>query len=143
LRAILESLADILARAESGEAIAQYQLGLLYYQGTEVERDYELAVHWWREAIERGLEEPIFNLAQILEEGGFGLEKDLVQSFYWWLQGARWGKGDLTALACFKVGQAYYEGRFVAQDLIQASLWLEKAEGLGHPEALALLKKVN
>lgn len=40
--------------AEQGDAEAQYNLGLCYYNGEGVQQDYTQAVHWWRKAAEQG-----------------------------------------------------------------------------------------
>lgn len=38
------------SRAEQGDALAEFELGRLYYRGTGVPRSYEEAVRWYRES---------------------------------------------------------------------------------------------
>ena len=38
------------AKAEQGDAEAQYWLGVAYYHGEGVEQDRVLGLHWWRNA---------------------------------------------------------------------------------------------
>jgi TPR repeat protein len=45
---------EIKAKAERGNARAQYNLGLCYKNGEGVEKDYVEAVKWFRKAAEQG-----------------------------------------------------------------------------------------
>ena len=45
---------ELLAKAEKGDAEAQYQLGCCYYEGDGVEQNYEQAVYWWTKSAEQG-----------------------------------------------------------------------------------------
>ena len=40
--------------AEQGNAIAQYNLGVMYAKGQGVPKDYKLAVKWYRKSAEQG-----------------------------------------------------------------------------------------
>ena len=40
--------------AEQGDAAAQYNLGVIYYNGEGVTQDYAEAVKWYRKAAEQG-----------------------------------------------------------------------------------------
>jgi TPR repeat protein len=134
---------DLLSAAEGGQPEAQCRLGSAFSSGILTEKDLEQAVYWWRQAVDQGLEEPIYLLAQAYEDGGHGLDADLSESFYWWLQGAKYGQGPAAALACLKVGQAYLAGVGVAKDLTQAVNWLEQAAARGCGEGQVALAKAR
>jgi TPR repeat protein len=139
----MDNIGLLLEMAEQGDARALFELGLAYFGGRQVDKDLEQAVDYFQQAFELGLEEAIYQLAQIYGEGGPGLEKDSGQAFYWWLQAARYGRLESAILACYRVGQAYAEGLGVVKDLGQARFWLEKAADQGLPEARVLLDQLG
>ncbi|MDR0620618.1 MAG: sel1 repeat family protein [Deltaproteobacteria bacterium] len=136
-------LGELQDKAEAGDARALYELGLVHADGLRVEKDLERAVFYFRRAYELGLDEPIYALARAYEEGGEGLDRDPIEAFFWWRQGAHWGRTEAVALACHKVGRAYAEGTVVVRDRLQAISWLEKAIDGGQTEAQALLNELK
>ncbi len=48
-------LSDIIARAEKGDAEAQYELGEMYEKGQGIEQNYAKALEWYRKAAEQGV----------------------------------------------------------------------------------------
>ena len=58
LGAASEDLSDLKARAEKGDAQAQYNLGALYLFGVEVAQDFAEAAKWFRKAGEQGYTGP-------------------------------------------------------------------------------------
>ena len=71
------------AAAEQGLAVAQNNLGVLYYTGTGVDLDYGEAAKWSRLAAEQG-----FAIAQThlgyLYEKGTGVPLDYVAAYIWY-----------------------------------------------------------
>lgn len=130
-------------RADQGQAQAFFELGLAHSDGLMVEKDFERAVEYFRRAFELGLEEPIYRLAELYELGGFGLEPDPREAFYWWRQGANWGHLEEAKRAYYRVGRAYAEGLVVVKDIAQAIVWLEKAVNGGQKEAEVLLDQLK
>jgi hypothetical protein len=53
--AFSEDIKTLTKRAEGGDAIAQYNLGVEYASGQGVLQDYTEAVKWWRKAAEQGV----------------------------------------------------------------------------------------
>src|SRR5437764_13404599 len=49
-----ESLEKLRARAEQGDADAQYKLGMAYDNGEGVPRDFVEAMRWWHKAADQG-----------------------------------------------------------------------------------------
>ena len=49
-----QELADLRARAEAGDASAQYNLGLMHAEGRGVPQDFAEAATWYRKAAEQG-----------------------------------------------------------------------------------------
>ena len=51
--------------AEQGNAHAQFNLGVMYYNSQGVPQDYEAAMTWFRKAAEQGHDNAQFNLGLI------------------------------------------------------------------------------
>jgi TPR repeat protein len=75
-------LRDTRARAERGDAAAQYKLGLMYGEGEGVARDDAQAVAWYRKAAGQG-----YALAQaelgVMYKDGRGVAQDDTQAVAW------------------------------------------------------------
>ena len=55
--------------AEQGNALAQYLLGVMYYDGQGVRKDYVEAVKWYRKAAEQGVAKAQYNFGVIYANG--------------------------------------------------------------------------
>ena len=64
-----ESLEVITELAESGVPASQNTLGCMYRDGTSVERNLELAIYWFEEAVKRDNDEAKINLADMIVSG--------------------------------------------------------------------------
>ena len=47
----------LIQKANQGDVVAQYNLGVAYYNGEGVEQSYSEAVYWLQKACENGVEE--------------------------------------------------------------------------------------
>ena len=84
-------------QAQAGNQRAQFNLALMYRNGTGVSKDPALAASWYRKAAEQG-----FGLAQgalgEMYEQGEGVPKDLSQAMYWyWHATAKSGHSATTS----------------------------------------------
>lgn len=68
-------------KAEQGDAIAQFNLGSLYYSGNSVEKSYEKAVFWFTKAAEQGNLTAQYNLG-IIYSNGNGIERSYKKAVY-------------------------------------------------------------
>jgi len=64
-----ESLEVITELAESGVPASQNTLGCMYRDGASVERNLELAIYWFEEAVKRDNDEAKINLADMIVSG--------------------------------------------------------------------------
>ncbi len=80
----------LLKRAENGNAVAQFKLGVLYTKGEEVGRDLTQAADWYRKAAEQGHKNAQFKLGRFYEKGR-GVEADLIQAEHWYQKAAEQG----------------------------------------------------
>ena len=69
-------------RAAQGVALAQNNLGLMYYNGQGVPREYDEAAKWYRLAAEQGNVTAQSNLGSMYFSG-VGVPQDYVQAYVW------------------------------------------------------------
>ena len=68
--------------AEKGNAMAQFNLALLYFDGKGVPQDFERAAQWFERAADQGYTRAQRNLGEMYAIGQ-GVKKDFVQSYKW------------------------------------------------------------
>ena len=112
---------ELQAKAEQGDAAAQYELGECYMYGG-VKLDRQEAVKWCRKAAEQGYAPAQYMLGHWYGLGE-GVEMDEVESHKWYRKAAEQG----YAPAQYELGKCYWCGEGVEKDLIQAARWLCKA----------------
>ena len=124
----------LLAKANAGDAGAQYQLGNAYNYGDKVRRDYAQALIWYRKGAEQGNADSQFQLGG-LYHFGHGVPQDEAQSFSWTMKAAEQGLLD----AEFFLSTCYTEGWGVPQDDAEGAVWLRKAAEQGHVTSQSML----
>ena len=122
-----DAVHEILIKAEQGDAEAQYNLGVSYYNGEGVAQDYAEAVKWWRKAAEQGYADAQYNLG-LSYYTGLGVAQDYAEAVKWWRKAAEQG----VAYAQNNLGTCYYNGEGVAQDYAEAAYWFHKAAEQGN-----------
>jgi len=122
-----ERARDWLLRAvQQGDGRAAHRLGLMYYRGQGVTRDYASARDWWMTGVEQGDASSAFNLG-VLYRRGLGVERDMARTIEWWRRAAQAG----LAEAQNALGGAYQNGEGVAFDLVEAWAWFSLAAAGG------------
>ena len=124
--------------AEEGSALAQYNLGILFFTGQGVQRDADAAHRWTAAAAGQGHIAAQFNLATLLISGE-GTAKDVELAIKWYSRAAKAGHPE----AASELASLFSEGNDAERDRITAHAWasyavLNKAEG-----ADALLKRIE
>ena len=148
--------------AEQGDAEAQWNLGLSYYNGDGVRQDYEEAAKWYRKAAAQGYAKAKKNLGELYYElgnigyhiadnydtdppGKSGIEKmnraikkkeAYVKASKWYLKAANEGH----AGAQRKLGMMYSKGEGVPKNDIEAYAWFFLA---GASEISILEKRIT
>jgi tetratricopeptide (TPR) repeat protein len=75
-------LAATNGHAEHGHALAEYDLGAMYYQGLGVPQDRKEAAKWFQLAADRGYAEAQYNIGSDYYTGA-PLGQDYVQAYKW------------------------------------------------------------
>jgi TPR repeat protein len=116
--------------AEQGNADAQFNLGVMYYKGRGVPKNYKTAVKWYTLAAEQGNASAQFYLG-LMYRRGKGVPKNYKTALKWYTLAAEQGH----AFAQFGLGIMYDHGQGVPQDPVYAHMWMQIAEASGYENA--------
>ena len=116
--------------AEQGYAGAQCNLGVMYRNGSGVEKNYEKAVEWYRKAADQGYAKAQCKLG-FMYSNGYGVEKDYGKALEWNRKAADQG----YAKAQNNLGLVYDNGYGVEKDYEKAVEWYHKAAEQGYVDA--------
>jgi TPR repeat protein len=117
-----ERIAAIRELAASGNAEAQYNLGLLYDSGQGVPQDYAQEAAWYRKAAEQGNANAQTALGSMYVNGQ-RVPQDNAQAAAWWRKAADQGNAD----GQFGLGLLYDRGSGVPRDFAEAYFWFDLA----------------
>ena len=117
-------------KAESGDVEAQFALGVRYYFGKGVKKDYAEAFSWFSKAAEKEHMKAEYNLGVCFYYGN-GVEKNLEKAVEWYRKAAEKGfpKAQYNLAKCFAMGDG------VAPNLSTAKQWCQKAAENGEIDA--------
>lgn len=116
--------------AAAGDAVAQYNLGMMYLKGDGVSENAKMAVDWLQKAAKQGFSAAQFNLG-ILHLGGLGVTQDAAKAVMWFKKAAAQGHVD----AQLKLWMMYESGTGVSRDYVRAYAWLNLAAAQGDETA--------
>lgn len=117
--------------AANGDAIAQYNLGVMFLTGQGVKKNRRRSVKLHRKAAEQGLAVAQHGLA-ILYYRGQGVRRSYAKAAKWFRAAAEQGYPD----AQFNLGVMHFNGQGVARNMVEVVKWISLAAGKGHKDAL-------
>ncbi len=79
-----EEFKQLLNKAEQGHAIAQFNIGTMYYQGEGVPQNYTEAMKWYKKAAEQEHAVAQLNLGLIYDKGHIGIPKNNIKAYVWY-----------------------------------------------------------
>ncbi len=132
-------LKDLLVLANSGNALAQFELADRYNDGLRgVKKDSSARFKWLLNAAKNGhiLAQNLTGFNYLLGEG---VEKNVQQSVRWFWQAAQNG----NYFSQYQLGQALESGRGIEKNLPEALKWYKKAAAQGHQPALVKLQLLS
>jgi hypothetical protein len=100
-----------------------YNLGVAFYKGKCVGKDYSKAAQLWDRASKAGVVSAKNNLGYLYSEG-LGVKKDQARAVTLWLEAARQNHAE----AQVHLGNAYFYGYGVPQDRVRGLAWIFQAE---------------
>ena len=119
-------------------ALAQHNIGGLYYNGSGVEKNDAEALRWYRKAAAQGVPNSQYQVAQMYFKGRGVIQND-VEAARWYKRAANKG----FARAQNDLGSWYESGRGVAKDREEAVRWYREAAAQGYEKAKENLRRLG
>lgn len=125
------ALKEVTPLAKAGQADAQHLLGLMYYMGQGVQKDYKLAMQWHRKAALQGKADAQYVVGAMYYTGNsVPLDQKLAVS--WFRKAAEQGHAD----AQYAIGLMYrYHQAGMTQDMVLAYMLWNLASASGNTNA--------
>ncbi len=124
-------LSELVAKAESGNAEAQFALGSLLSKGEESARDSGAAFKWLMRAAEQDHAKAQEMVANCFHSG-FGVTRDYDEAFKWYQKSSN--QGNPSALC--ELGFCYQNGRGTSANSVEALGCFKRAAELANVNAL-------
>lgn len=124
------ALAEWQPLAESGDARAQFGLGMLYANGFGVDMNDEKALEWFGKAAAQDYAEAQYRIG-VMHQNGWGVPMDDEIAADWYMKAAKQGFTE----AQIALGQVYAAEYCVRYDPIQAYKWFAIAAQLDDVDA--------
>ncbi len=125
-----QALQQLRTIATQGDSVAQYNLGLIYENGSGVPQDYAEAIRWYRKSADQGIANAQYNLGYIYASGQ-GAPQDYAEAMRWYRKSAEQG----IASAQYNLGYMYASGQGAPENYLEAAHWFHEAADQGEPRA--------
>ena len=123
---------SITAKADSGDAKAQYDLAVIYATGDGVAENKDKAAHYLQLAANQNFKEAQMELSGFYLQGIGGLQQDYEMAFKWALKAAQQGHHYASVV----MANFYEKGIGVASNDEQAFYWANKMAKVGDINAI-------
>jgi hypothetical protein len=123
------------ARADQGDAKAEYTIGYMYRRGEGVPVNYAQALLWCKKAADQNEKEAQYVLGGMYYYGE-GVPQDYAEAFRWYHKAA----DQDYAKAQYDLGYMYYYAKGVPRDYAEANRWFRKAAEQGDKKALRVFR---
>lgn len=124
--------------ADAGEVRAQFNLGVMYYNGTYVKQDYKKAMTWFEKAGNQGNPRAMFNQG-VMYYRAEGVDEDFTKAHRLFTAASLQGFNE----AMFNLGVMHAQGQGVETDTGVAYAWFSAAKKYGNPNAQAVLTQIE
>lgn len=125
-----EEIINLMEMAKSGDAMAQYQYGMVFFEGKFMPKNEKEAFQWFDAAAKQGLPEAYAALGLCYKDG-LGVEKNITEALKYFNLAA----SKDNALAQFNLGVLYYNGEGVNANNKEAVKWFKLAAEQGNCNA--------
>jgi uncharacterized protein len=127
-------IADIQAAAEKGEAVAQFEFGMIYGNVGAYERSLE----WLKKSADQGYDRAQQAVGRAYSLG-MGVERNSKEAAVWFQKAADQGHGR----ACFDLATLYMKGNGLTRDWIEAHKWFLVSYRLGYTSAGRMVREME
>lgn len=121
----------LIAKAQEGDAEAQYQLGLLYFNGQGIIHSWTEAIKWFSLSADQGNANALYQLGLLYKQSLNETLRLPPEVIGCWREAAKRGDAD----AQNELGECYYRGLGVEESKTEAVKWWQKAADQGHADA--------
>ena len=132
------AVSQLVQRAESGDAQAQFELGRAYEDGKGVAQDDEQAVQWFRKSADQGNPQAQ-NALGVMYALGRGVQRDKEEAVRWYKKAAKQG----LAKGIYNVAISYYNGEGIEENIALACTWMMVAQRRGDTQAAEAMKHIS
>lgn len=129
---------QLLPLAESGNAVAQEKLAVMYFYGRGVAEDEDKALQWARRSADQGNLDAMFFIGNMYVFGDKlpkAVQDPDQEAARWYFEAARQGHAE----AEYGLGLLFLAGKGVVHDQEEAMRWIRQAAEHGHPGARSFL----
>lgn len=120
---------------EAGYRRSMYTYGFCFLNGYGIEQNDADGIYWITQSAKKGYSEAMAYLGWFLEEGLYGLSRNISKAVEWYRKGSEAG----WASAAYLLGRCYYLGAGVPKDFWKAINYFGQATNLGNKEAYNVL----
>ena len=131
-------LAKWLPLANEGNAVAQFIVGYVFFNGIGVPKDSIVSEKWYRRSAENGFAGAQHNLALMYFDGD-GVQQNYNEAIKWFRLAAK--QGDVVAQ--YNLGVIFSNGDGVAQHYVTAHMWLNVAASTGNLSAVQMRNEIS
>lgn len=124
--------------ANTGDVLAQHELGLRFLLGEGMSPDTLKAVYWIKKAADQNLASAQYNYA-ILLINGWGIDWDPFKAFNYFKQAARSG----MIQAQYVIGILYTDNLIVKRELNYAYYWINRSSSEGYEPASKIVSQLE
>ena len=129
---------NLIREANSGDPLAQHELGIRYLLGDGVQADTLLGAYWIHKAVEQNLTAAEFNYG-ILLMNGWGVNWNPFDAYDYFMKAAK----DSMPQAEYIIGIFYTDNLVVKRDWSAAYKWIKDASNAGFEPAKKTLKELK
>lgn len=129
---------SLIARAQAGEAAAQFELGRRYEDGRGVAQSDAKAVKWFRKAAQKDNSQGQNSLGVMYAEGR-GVKQNKQEAVHWYRMAAQHGLPE----GFYNLAISYFNAEGVNENLNLAYVYMAIAAAKGDPEAVQALQHVS
>lgn len=129
---------SLIARAQAGDATAQFELGRRYEDGKGVRQDNAKAVEWFRKAAEQGNSQGQNSLG-VMYADGRGVKRNKHEAVHWYRMAADNGLPE----GFYNLAISYFNAEGVNENLHLAFVYMSIAAAKGEPDAFPALQHIS
>lgn len=127
---LTKEIASLKEKAESGDAIAQFELGQKYRKGSGVKQSFINAFEWYRKSAEQNYSRGQNAMGQMFRHG-LGVEQNYLEAITWYRKAIEQN----LPIAMSNLAVMYQFGQGVEQNYVEAFEWYKKSLEHGYEGA--------